>query len=433
MKKLLILLVVALIATTGYAQKDELKMAQKAMDSNNYSEAISALSKIESTIDAAKLKYKVQYYFLAGKANYANGTTPDNFEKASKAFNKVLDLEKKGTQKYTNEVSQLLNAMIQKVATDANKDYNDARAFNKEKETKEKSLKLFTNAGDGFKQVYVLSKTDTAFLQNAGLAYYFAEKYKKSVQTYQDLLDTGYTGAKTEFIATNTVNEKKVSYLSKEDMDKQVKLKLATDPEVKVTKSQRNELIKMIAKNYIALKDNEKALAAILEAKKATPDDYGLLVDEANIYYAMGDNVKFKEKLEEAVKINPTDETLHYNIGVMKMELNDNAGAIESFKKAIALKPDYADAYNNIGATILLKAEAIVEEMNNSLSDFDKYDKLQAQQFEVYKEALPYYEKAYEFNKTNKSTVQTLLGIYENLEMTDKLKEMKAVYEEMKN
>ncbi len=433
MKKIITLLVAILISSASFAQKNELKAAQKALDANNFTEAIATLKGAESLIGTAKEKYKTQYYFILGKAHYANGTNPDGFVDASKSFETLLNLEKKGTKKYSNDVSILLNTMIQKVADDASDNYNKGIELNKEETTKEESLTFFNKAGKGFEQVYAISAKDTAFLQNAGLSFYFAEDFNQSVKTYQKLLDTGYTGITTTYSATSVVNGNKVSYNSKADMDKQVKLKLSENPKVIVRESQRNEIVKMIAKNYIALKDNEKALAAILEAKKISPDDYGLLVDEANIYYAMGDNNKFKEKLEEAVKINPTDETLHYNIGVMKMELGDNTAAIESFNKAIALKPDYGEAYNNIGAAILTKAEAIVEEMNNSLSDFNKYDKLQAQQFEVYKEALPFYEKAFEYDNSNKSIVQTLLGIYENLEMTDKLKEMKAVYETMRN
>jgi hypothetical protein len=72
--------------------------------------------------------------------------------------------------------------------------------------------------------------------------------------------------------------------------------------------------------------------------------------------------------------------------------------------------------------------------MNKSLSDFAKYDKLQAQQMEIYKAAVPYYEKAYEFNKSSISVVQTLIGLYENLEMTDTemYTTLKEAYEKMK-
>ncbi len=432
MKKVITFLVAILLTATTFAQKNELKEAQKALDGNNFSAALAALKKAEPLISGAKTKYVTQYYFLLGKANYANGTTPANFEAAAKAFNTLLDLEKKGTPKYTKEIGPILNTMIQKVATSASENYNKAIQFSKKEDTQKEASEHFSNAAKGFEEVYLLSKRDTAFLQNAGLSYYFAGKYQKSIDEYQKLLDLNYTGITTKYTATSIANDKPVDFTSKSDMDKQVKLKLVKDPKVIVRPSQRNELIKMIAKNYIALKDNEKALSFIKQAQKDAPDDYGLLVDEANIYYAMGDNLKFKEKLEEAVKINPNDPTLFYNIGVMKMELKDNKGAIESFKKALALKPDYAEAYNNIGAAILVKAEAIVEEMNKNLSNFDKYDALQAKQLAVYKEALPYYEKAFEYDKNNITMVRTLLGIYENLEMTDKLKEMQAIYNAMK-
>jgi tetratricopeptide (TPR) repeat protein len=219
---------------------------------------------------------------------------------------------------------------------------------------------------------------------------------------------------------------------SKKEMDDQVRLKVAKNPVVKAKEPQTIEMKKMIVKNYIALKQNDKALEAITEAKQSAPNDYGLLVDEANVYYAMGDNKKFKEKLEEAVQINPTDYILHYNIGVMKSDLKDLDGAIDSYNKAIALKPDYADAYNNIGAAILSKAEPIVEEMNQNLNNFAKYDELQAKQMDVYKEALPYFEKAYELNNSNINVVQALVGIYEQLGMYDKSKELKVVYTKLK-
>ncbi len=432
MKKITTLLVVALISLSCLAQKKELKVAQSALDNNNYTEALTALNSAESLLDGAKDKYKTQYYFLLGKALYANGTTPDSFEKSAEAFNTLFDLEKEGSLKYTNDATAIINTMIAKVNNQANSDYSEGIVLSKSPDTSESSIDYFRKAGQGFTKVFILSEKDTAFLQNSALAYYFSKDYKESLKNYQKLIDLGYTGINTIYSAISSVTGKEVGYASKKEMDKQVKMKLATDPKIDVRKSQRNGIIKMIAKNYISLQNNEKALEAIQEAQKETPDDYGLLVDEANVYFAMGNNLKFKEKLEMAVKLNPTDPMLHYNIGVMKMELKENEGAILSFKKAIELKPNYIDAYNNLGVAILAKAQPIVEEMNKNLSNFTKYDQLQAKQLDIYKEALPYYEKVYEMDSTSRHTIQTLMGIYENLEMVEKAKEIREVYDNLK-
>ena len=53
-------------------------------------------------------------------------------------------------------------------------------------------------------------------------------------------------------------------------------------------------------------------------------------------------------------------------------------------------------------------------------------------QFEIYREALPYYEKAFEINKSSIGVVQTLLGLYENLGMQDKVEQLRVVYEGLK-
>ena len=145
----------------------------------------------------------------------------------------------------------------------------------------------------------------------------------------------------------------------------------------------------------------------------------------------MGNNEKFKELLQLAISLNPEDPNLHYNIGVMNMETGELEAAMGNFEKAVELKPDYSDAYINMGAVTLQMAEPIVEEMNANLSNFDKYDALQLKQMEFYRQAVPYFEKAFELDSSNKSVAQTLVGIYEQLEMYDKQKEMQAKIDQM--
>jgi len=425
MRKQLLILSVLLVSMTVFGQKNELKTAEKAIKANNFSAAMTALNQAEGMIANADQKTKAKFYYLKGKALYQNGANSANLEKVGAAFNQLIDYEKETNKvKYSNEVAGIINDLINKLAANASTDYNTALST--------KKVEDYDKAAKEFNAVYALSPRDTSYLDNAALVYYFAKDYDNSIKSYEKLLDLHYTGIATVYAATNKENGKEVTYNDKKSRDLQVKLGLAENPRTIQKESRRENVFKYLAQNYAAKGMNDKALEILTEGRKEFPKSYSLLIDEANIYYSKGDEAKFKEKLEEAIEMNPTEPTLYYNVGVMNMNQGKTDEAIVNFKKAIELKPDYADAYNNVGAAIIDKTKPIIEEMNKSLSDFDKYDKLQAQQLAIYKDALPYYEKAYEYNKSNISTVQTLMGLYENLDMTDKSKELQAVYDELK-
>ena len=100
--------------------------------------------------------------------------------------------------------------------------------------------------------------------------------------------------------------------------------------------------------------------------------------------------------------------------------------------KAIELKEDYGDAYLNLAVVIMNKEKAIVDEMNENLSDFDKYDELLLKQREVHKEALPYLEKADKYNRSI-NTVQFLMNVYQTLEMEEKAKVFSDLYRELRD
>ena len=85
----------------------------------------------------------------------------------------------------------------------------------------------------------------------------------------------------------------------------------------------------------------------------------------------------------------------------------------------------------NLAVATLDKDAAIVEEMNQNLSNFKKYDELALKQKAVYQEALPYLEKADSLNR-NLETVRTLMSIYDVLENTTKADEYRALYKSMK-
>lgn len=425
MKKQLIILSAFFISMTVFAQNDELKNAEKALKANDFATAMSAVNQAEGLIANADQKTKAKFYYLKGLALYQNGNPNADIQKVGDAFNDLINYENQTNKpKYSAEIGQMLNKMIIAVAENASNNYSKAI------ETKEEADYL--KAAKEFQLVYALSPRDTSYLDNSALVYYFAKDYDSSIKLYEELLALNYTGITTVFVATDKASGEDIVYGDKKSMDLQVKLGLAQNPREEQKESRREMIFKNLAQNYSDKGNNEKAMEIIAKGRTEFPSSYSLLIDEANIYYKSGDNAKFKERLEEAIRLNPTEPTLYYNVGVMNMDQKNIGEAIKNFEKAIELKPDYADAYNNIGAAIIEKAAPIIDEMNKSLSDFKKYDKLQAQQFEIYKQALPYYEKAYSFSPKSINIVQTLMGLYENLEMTDKLEKIKVVYEELK-
>ncbi|MDV7188480.1 hypothetical protein R3X25_14415 [Lutibacter sp. TH_r2] len=424
MRKQVLFAAALVLSVAVFGQKNELKTAEKAVKAGDFATALTVINQAESLIGAADQKTKAKFYYLKGKALYQNGKVSDLKETAG-ALRQLINFENEtNKQKYSSEFKEIINKLVEANRTKANTSYEKALAT--------KAPEDYSASAKSFYNIYVLSPKDTSFLDNAALLYTLGKDYDKSIALYDDLLETGYTGIETVFTATNIESGEKLSYADKKSRDNQIKFKIAENPGVEVKETRRPSIYKNLASAYSGKNDEKKALEIVKKGREEFPTDYILLIEEANLNFKLGDEAKFKELLEKAIELNPTEPALYYNVGVMNLNQKNIEEAVINFKKAIELKPDYGDAYNNIGATILLKAEPIIEEMNKNLSNFDKYDELQAKQLEVYKEAVPYYEKAYNLDKNNIGVVQTLIGLYENLENTDKLKELKEVYEGLK-
>lgn len=410
MKNQLVIVALAFSAA-AFAQKKELKAANAFLQEKKYAKVEEQLKLAEPLMAEAKDKYKLDYYYLKAKAVYGNGKK-NNPLPSTAAFKEVIDFEKKANlNKYSKESQDIISKIVQQVAGEGSKAYGE---------------KKFKDASKNFELVYSLSATDTMFLENAALSCFFDKNYDHSIELYKKLLGMGYTGISTQYKGKSEVNGEWVFYASKKDLDNQVRMKIVNTPTVEVTPSRAGDIVKNIALSYIAKGDEKGALAAISDAKKLFPNDYTLVISEANIYFKLGDKGKFLEGLTQAISIKPEDPNLHYNVGVITLEQGFTERSIEHFKKAIELKPDYADAYNNIGAAILEKTKPIVEEMNKNLNNFKKYDALKVKQKGVYKEALPYYENAHKYSPKGVEVMKTLENLYEFLGMYDKQKEIKA-------
>jgi len=421
MKKLMTLVLLFAVSSMSFAQKNEIKAIEKALKNSNFADAKSAVSAADALVSNMDDKTKAKFYFIKAKALYANGTgTNESIDEAISSLDKLKDLESKmGKLKYTQQANEMKTGMINSFLTKANDAFTN---------------KNYKVASKGFEKVYKMSPKDTLYLYYAASAAVTDLDYDTALDYYVQLKNMGYNGSQMQYFATNKETGEEETFADKTSRDFSVKAKLHNNPRDVKSSSKIGEIVKNIALIYVSQGKNEKALGAMADARSENPDDLGLLLSEANVHLKMGNRDKFKVLMEEATKQDPNNAELQYNLGVLAAEAGNREEAKKYYTKAIEINPNYVDAFNNIAVTILGGEASIVEEMNGlgtSSADNKKYDELKAKRGEIYKEAIPYLEKALELKNSNIDAAKTLMNIYSVLGETDKFKAMRTKVEEM--
>jgi len=420
--KYVILASALLISVSNFAQKDQIKTAEKALKNGNAAEAVATLTQAESTIGAATDAEKAQYYFVKGNAlaDLANKKVEaaKNLSGAAKAYQEVLNVEKtSGKSKYSADAktaladmkSQLINA-----AVDAG------------------TAKNYKLASDLLYQTYELDKSDMEKLYYAANYAVNAQDFDRALALYDELKKANYSGEGTSYYAKNVLNEQEDFFGSnaaaKTDRDTKVRLKLYTNPRDEKVPSKRGEIYKNIALILVQQGKTEEAKKALADAREANPDDTSITLTEANVYLELNDFTTYKKLITDVLAKNPNDADLVYNLGVIAGK-TDPVEAEKYYKKAIEIKPDFTNAYLNLAILKLDADKKIIEEMNKlgtSEKDNKRYEVLKKQRTDMFNSALPYLEKAFELDAKNEDVANTLLNVYGALEMTDKKKALKA-------
>ncbi|MEW4922732.1 tetratricopeptide repeat protein [Algibacter sp. 2305UL17-15] len=411
MKKQIILALAISLCAFSFAQKKELKAVEKAIKNNNFAEAKTALATVEPMLGSLDGKLMDKYNYLKGVALYANGAA-NNAD-----IDKALEFLGKAEDSYKVEVNQLKNDMVTKLLEKGNKAYE---------------AKKYGPASDYFEKVYSLRKQDTVYLYYAAATAVNVPDYDRALSLYEKLKDLKYTGIEEQLFAVNTKTNEKESFPSEALRKAAINAKSHKNPTSEKSESKRGEIVKNVALIYISTGDNDKAIQAIKDARAEDPEDVNLILSEANIYYKMGDTAKFQELLKIATQKDPENAELQYNLGVISAESDNPDKAMAYYKKAIELDPEYINAYINSAALILGKEASIIEEMNglgSSKADDKRYDELREKRQGLYREAIPYLEKALKIDPDNNSAAATLMNIYSVLGETDKYKAMKAKVE----
>lgn len=413
MKRNILIAGLILVSSMAFAQKKEIKKAEKAIKSGDLSEAVNQINMAEALIGSADAEVKTQFYIVKAEAYLADAGTGD-FAKMKTAAEALMTAKESDGGKFTERIDigrqNLRTALVNSAVADQNsQNYADA------------AKKLYTS--------YSISTQDTSDLYYAAGNAINAQDYDAAVEYYQKLLDLGYTGIRKQYLAVDVESGEVVSFRTENERNTNMLTGLYSQPSEKTTSSVQGDILTNMTLIYMTQGNNDKALELMKKARAANPDDISLIRSEADMAYKMGDLEKYNSLMKEVIATDPNNPELYYNLGVGSAQNGDNEAAMEYYTKAIELDAEYANAKINMAALLLADEGKIVEEMNNlgtSAADNKKYDELKEKRKQLYLQAAPYLESAIELRPDNKELVRTLMNIYSQVGEDAKFKALKA-------
>ena len=428
-----------LVSVATFAQKDELKALKKIYDRDTPSaEDLDSyktnLKKLETVATEEGDKVYLNFYkavipqleisVLGANAKpeqVSKLLTPKAITELANAYNATLDYEKKtGKKIFTNDINKDVTEMKPVlwqivVALDGNK-------------TLDKTIK-YKQTSEVLYAIYQLDKTDKEKLYLAANYDLNAQDYDNALKHFKELKALNYTGEGTNYLAKNKASNADETFATKAERDNMVTLGTHILPREEKIPSKKGEIIRNIALILLQQGKTDEAKTAIAEARKENPDDVSLITSEADIYYKANDLVNYQRLINEALAKDPNNAELVFNLAVTSAASGRLEEAEKYYRTAIELKPNYSDAYLNLADLILKPDAKLVEQiqkLTNSAKDMKQFDVLTVERQKLFNKAMPILEKAHELDPKNDVVKSNLKSVYNFLELTDKVKSLKA-------
>lgn len=388
-------LVMALVASAlTFAQKKELKKIGKAIENIDFKKASTIFEDIEeSTVED---KYKAEYTFYKASLLLGNPNRPTAKNKELQEVITLVDKSKELGYNDEDKISQIKRAASDAIFTEAQKSLS---AGNKEA------------ALESVNYLLSLDPTNQIMRENAANLAYQVGNYDSAMLNYEILVEEGYTGIEESAVATDKSNGKKVSFSSLNAAKLAESSGQYENAKKDFSESKLGALTTNLAWVYQNNGNLDKAKKLISDMLEKYPNDANLNLAKADLYLLIGENDKYEaaiKSLNQEIK----DPLVFENLGIAAGEKGNWDQAIDYYKKSIDLKKDSYVSQNNIAAAYLNKG-------NLETTTVD-------QQIELYTLATGHFEKVVELKPDLSSAKQTLLGLYEFLDMTEKAAALKA-------
>ncbi len=151
----------------------------------------------------------------------------------------------------------------------------------------------------------------------------------------------------------------------------------------------------------------------------------------------VGDPADLIALIDKAIEDNPSNVDLWFGRGRIFYALKDYDQSIESFKKVVELKPDLFEGNYYLGVFYTIKGDALNKEMNEKqYSSQAVYDADLKVVNDVYKDAVPWFEKAHQIKPDDVDTLEFLKSICFRLRdeagIMEKYNTYNALYKQVK-
>lgn len=279
------------------------------------------------------------------------------------------------------------------------------------------------------KDIKSILSADHVYYFNGG-AYYFDQKdYKKAYDFFNQYLEISELPM---FEGTQTA-EKDSTFMTVQFYAAVAATQLGDSPtaikaleRAKDTDFRQNDIYQYLAYEYQQAKDTVNFEKVLEEGMAKFPNEEYYLMNLINNYIYSGRNEKAIEYLNTAIAKDPNNSQLYHVMGmVYETGLKDYANAEKFFSKALELNPEAVESLSSLGRVYYNQGVNKQGEAN-MINDSKKYQEELTVAKDLFKKALPYFEKAHQLKPDESEYKIALRGIYYNLNMGPELEAIEA-------